>query len=193
MKRNASSFAGGLWDRDRKISGPPDKDDDAALRSDPLADLMFTMIAIVLLALILVLPFALVGGAQSAGSPGRGSLDDVRFKLRGQSALWIVATRSGLVIEGRKAPARIGIDAIGTSQGLRARLVKARAAKRPLIFLVADDGLEAAFATEPIIAALGPIDFYQIRLDRSCRAARSAAARRLCAEIDALERGRAGK
>lgn len=163
--------------------------DDREFQSDPLADLMFTMIAIVLLALIILLPLAGVASLRSTQPLSAQKLQQSKLVVGGQSAVTIAASDQGLSLPGH-VDHLIGLDAIGHDPQLRHLLEGARDRGAPLVLLIDPKGSEAAFELEPVMAAHGPKQIYQVRLDSACGAALSAALRQSCGGgADRLEPG----
>lgn len=133
---------------------PPD--DEAALRIDPFADLLFTLVATVMPAVLLLLP-----AAQDAPAP----LPDRPIRIEGRPAALYVARADGLRLGGPEARL-VPLDAIPDDLPLRARL--ADAAVGPLLLLVEPEGGEAAFLFEGVLARAGVARIRQVRIAPTC-------------------------
>ena len=146
----------------------PTGTDDDALAYDPLSDLLFTMVAILLLAFMAILPgVALSAAVQPAPAKAQSSLLDRSFNDQGRAILPYLATGAGLRRSGETRV--IATSAILDDSGLRASLVALAASGAPAMILIAADGLEAAFEFEAVAAASGITTVRQIRLTSDCK------------------------
>ena len=142
--------------------------DDDAVAYDPLSDLLFTMVAILLLAFMAVLPgLALTVVTQPAPSVPPRSLTERNYTFEGRSIAPYLATGAGLRRTGdtRVVPA----DAILDDPGLRAGLSELAARAEPVFIFIAADGLEVAFEFEAIASAAGIKTLRQVRLAKDCK------------------------
>lgn len=133
------------------------------------ADLMFTLAAMLLPALLALLP-----APRSASASVEPAARDPR-----QDAT-IVAGPEGLRLLWL-GDRRVPVAAVPEDAGLRAGLADLRAAGTSLRVLIEPAGLESAFLLEPILAAHGPAAVTQIRATAACVAARDRLLVRLCA------------
>lgn len=180
MRPNAFSSATALSARLRMFKSLRAQDAaDRDLPSDPLADLMFTMIAIVLLALIILLPLASFSSPTQSHSKSARRLENARFAIGSKSAVAITASARGLRLPGGGARL-IGLDAIAGDAALQKLLTRARDRGSPLVVLITPKGSEAAFELEPLLSAYGPKQVYQVRLDQACLYARSTILKQAC-------------
>ncbi|WP_375453299.1 hypothetical protein [uncultured Methylobacterium sp.] len=140
---------------------------------DPFADLLFALVAAVLPAILVLLPVV----HQAARSPGAQRPTDA-VTVRGRPAQPILAGADGLRLaeDGRAVP----LDRIPDDPALRALLLRLREAGEPLLLIVEPNGLESAFAFEPIAAAYGPPQIEQVRARSTCAAAQEPALARAC-------------
>ena len=142
--------------------------DDDALAYDPLSDLLFTMVAILLLAFMAVLPgLALTVVTQPAPPAPPSSLTERNYSFEGRSIAPYLATGAGLrrIGDPRVVPA----DAILDDAGLRATLTELATRAEPVFIFIAADGLEVAFEFEAVASAAGIRTFRQIRLATDCK------------------------
>lgn len=140
---------------------------------DPFADLLFALVAAVLPAILVLLPVV----HQAAQSPGGHQPKDA-VMVRGQPAQPILARADGLLVaeDGGAVP----LDRIPDDPALRALLLRLREAGQPLLLIVEPNGLESAFAFEPVAAAYGPARIEQVRARFTCDAAQEPALARAC-------------
>jgi hypothetical protein len=154
------------------------------LTVDPLADLLFSLVAIVILAVIVLIPAILSHPLQALpGVPQKPA-----FRLNGQEVEPWIAAKQGLLI----GPAHrdlVPYDRILDDNQLAAKLERLRAAGERLLLIIEPDGLETAFLFESALSLHGPRTIHQIRLDSACRSPRSRRAK-VCASLRVDERGR---
>ena len=152
--------------------------------SDPLADLLLSVVAIVVIVMMAILPTLPRHPVRRAASPGelagsmRGLPDNGRFRLHGHAVAPWVATAPGLVVGG--ASELIPVDRILQSDSLVARLEQMRRRDETMVLLIEPDGFDTAFQLEVVASAHGPQRMHQVRLDAACSHARSAAVARAC-------------
>lgn len=133
---------------------------------DPLADLLFTLIAAVLPAILLLAP-TLQRTRPLPPPPIETSADKAQAVAVKRRVAVIIAGADGLHLPGQ--PDRnVGLDHIGEDAGLLDLLDRARMASTPLRLLVEPDGLESAFLFEPVAAAHGPAKLELVRADETC-------------------------
>jgi hypothetical protein len=138
-----------------------DSEDGPAFVFDPLADLFFSVVAIVVLAVIIILPTVRLQAFQAKpDSPPN-------FEIDGRTATAIRATAAGLIL-GSTGETRVALDAIGDDAVLTATLGRTVQAGAPLVVLVEPDGDEADFQLEPMLARAGVKSVTKVRLDPSC-------------------------
>jgi len=151
------------------------------LAIDPLADLLFGVAAILVLAVVVILPTVRPDGTLRDRTTRR-LVENVALRLDGQRLEPLVASAEGLRLPARadgKAVV-VPLDRILDDPELSQRLERMRASGAPLVLLIEADGGEAAFQFEAVAALHGPPRMRQIRLDADCRFAKSPAAARLC-------------
>lgn len=153
--------------------------DESGPRSDPLADLLFGLIAIVIPAIAVMLPMIQVAAGRTA--IGRGDAADVvrasDLRIDGRPAGSLVAAKDGVRLDGgRLVPLAQLLD----DQALRQNLAGLRARGEALLVMIDDGGEEAAFLLETVLAAHGPARILQTRLDPGCRFARGGALADAC-------------
>ncbi|GJD91434.1 hypothetical protein BHAOGJBA_4982 [Methylobacterium hispanicum] len=148
---------------------------------DPFADLLFALIAMVLPAILVLLPALHLGAVRRpAAEAAPTTPPSPAVTVGGHPAATIVAEAGGL----RLASAgnrRIPLDAVPDDRALRDALAALRAAETPLLVLIEPAGLEAAFLLEPVAAAHGPVRIAQLRTATPCAEARDPALARACA------------
>jgi len=132
---------------------------DGEVQADPLADLMFTMIAVVLLALIVLLPFV---GAPARPLPVADRAHRNRVVIGGKKAIVLFARVDGLRW-GSATAQSVALEAIPNAPSLDRLLRRVRGAGSPLVVSIGPRGSEAAFELEPALARSGPKIVYQIR------------------------------
>lgn len=147
--------------------------------TDPLADLLFTLIAAVLPAILLLAPLSDgVRHAVEREATRRTAQAREGTTLRGAPVHPVVARAAGLSVDGRFVP----LDHIDDDPGLVAALDGMRAAHQPLLLLIEPDGGESAFLFEPVAAAHAPSRFDEVRLTSPCADA-DETARALCGSL----------
>jgi hypothetical protein len=138
--------------------------------ADPLADLLLSVAAIIVLLVIAIFPTLSHRAASKAflASPGDSSRQMPRFLLQGREIEPFVATEQGLLV-GRSARRTIPVDSVFVDGDLVAMLERMRDADEALVLLIESNGLEAAFQFEVVANRHGPREMRQIRLDPGCR------------------------
>ena len=152
---------------------------------DPLADLLFTLIAAVLPAIFLLAPLLRapsLGEAREVRPPASAAAQGtapVEVRVDGRGAATVIAGAGGLRLMG-DGGRLVGLDAIADDPSLIGLLDRLREDDRPLLLVVEPDGLEAAFLFEPVLAAHGPRDLREVRATDACAATRDAALAAAC-------------
>jgi hypothetical protein len=151
------------------------------LAIDPLADLLFGVAAILVLAVVVILPTVRPDGTLRDRATRR-LVENVELRLGEQRVEPLVAAADGLRLPARadQKAVIVPLDRILDDPELSERLERMRASGEPLVLLIEGDGLETAFQFEAVAASHGPARVRQIRLDADCQFARSPAAGRLC-------------
>ena len=146
-------------------------DDDTApvVVFDPLADLFFSVVAIVVLAVIIIVPTVRLNGEAPATEKGPQTIE-----IDGHQVNPIRATSAGLSF-GADGALTVALNSIDDDPRLLAALRRARQADLPLLVLIEPDGDEAAFQLEPVLAREGVASITQVRLDAACRHVRAPA------------------
>jgi hypothetical protein len=142
--------------------------------ADPLADLLLSAVAIIVLAMIAILP-TLPRHLASQDHPASsmpGFPEDSRFRIEGREVEPLVATERGLVIGSR--PSRlIPVGRVFFDASLIVTLERMRSMGEIVVLLIEPNGFETAFQFEVIANLHGPKRMRQIRLDSECSHAKS--------------------
>jgi hypothetical protein len=133
---------------------------------DPLSDLMFTMIAIVLLALIALLPQILARQTETSHVRHRPHVLAASYPIDGVDAVPMVASSRGVRVSG--ATTAVGIDEILGNPDIVAFLTALKSKKQRLIVAVDPDGSEAAFQLEGVLARAAPQPIFEMRSADGC-------------------------
>ncbi len=150
------------------------------LAVDPLADLLFNLVAIIVIAVIVILPT--VDITRKVRTP-----TSVEFKIDGRTAKTLVATSEG-IRSGAGASEFVALNHILDDEQFAMRLDRMRNRNDVLLVLIEPDGLEAAFLFESVASVHGPAQFRQVRLDFACTYARSAHGAEICPEQSGWDR-----
>lgn len=151
---------------------PEEEGQDAGVPAS-MADLFFTLIAVVVLMLLALLPAIRTPGALA---PQRESPWQARLTVEGRTPLVLVARRGGLLVAG-EAERSVALDRIVADPGLGDALRRAaQDGTPPLVFVTAEGG-EAAFLLDALAGSLGLATLDQVRIDRDCRFAPGQAGR----------------
>lgn len=149
-----------------------------AMLADPQADLFFTLVAVMLPAILLLLPAARMADDAPAQRTQQmtETLARAGVNLDGVPAQLFIARADGVAF-GPDGATVTALDAVQDDPALRAALSAAalRQADPPLL-LIEPGGEEAAFLFETLAAAYGPDRIAQVRLERGCAGLRGAAA-----------------
>jgi hypothetical protein len=146
-----------------------------ALYTDPLSDLLLSVAAIIVLAVIVLLP-----AARFSASEAGKLTDHTAITFQGQAVQPLFATPRGLQI-GPGTADTIPVDRILDDQRLTVRLQHMRETGEALLLVIEPEGFEAAFLFEAVTSIYGPKRSWQIRLDTPCTDKSSAASGLLCA------------
>gem|GEM_PF-6366053 len=151
-----------------------DPDEDAlAAPSNSMADLLFTMVAILLLAFMSILPGLALGAWTHQRKPQEKQatpLAQISFQSGGEHAVVFLARLDALVLpEAGAAP--VARDAILDNPRLTELLDAQTRQKTMVTLLVTQDGLETAFEFEALAASRGISRIRQIRFDGPCQLA----------------------
>lgn len=143
---------------------------------DPLADLLFGLVAILIPIFALLLP-AMYMVSDAASSPAettdaRLMQQDVR--IRGAPARRFLARAAGLQIAATDGALLIPLDRMLDAPALADALRNAREADAPVLLMIEPDGFEAAFLFEQTAARSQLTKIYQLRLDADCAFVRAA-------------------
>ena len=143
------------------------------LTADPLADLLLSVAAIVVLAVIVIIPTTRPSFRGGVGS-GEALVKSTHLRAGKLPVEPILATSHGLIIDAdRSAP--VPVDQILDSQRLISKLEHMRDTGEPLVLLIDPDGFEAAFLFGTMASAHGPSMLRQVRLDPTCTHVRTPA------------------
>lgn len=154
---------------------------------DPLGDLLLSVAAMLILAVILLLPLGvhlpkhaaehdrsvqIMRGEESEAK----QLEDL---LQNRAPFVLLATHQGLRFRAGRLD-HISADRILDDQRLSESLREAGKADHPSILFIEPDGLESAFLFDALARHMIPGTMIQIRLRRRCDEIRSIILRRLC-------------
>jgi len=135
------------------------QESEAAPIADPLTDLLLSVAAIIVLAVIAILPTI-------SRHPGSHH-DRVAFRLEGRAVYPFVAIEQGLII-GAEPSRIIPVDRIFFDDGLIPILERMRATGETIVLLVEPNGFEPAIQFEVIANRHGPGRIHQVRLESPC-------------------------
>jgi hypothetical protein len=169
----------------------PPVESEHTLVADPLADLLLSTVAIVVLAMIAILP-TLPHHSTPQGHPTSsvaGDPENGSFRLEDRAVEPLVATERGLIIWSQ-VPREIPIDRIFFDESLVARLKRMRSMDDTLVLLIEPNGSEAAFQFEVIANLHGPKKMRQVRLYSECGHAKSEPLPSYCGELARWAQGR---
>ena len=135
------------------------QENEAAPIADPLADLLLSVAAIIVLAVITIFPTI----TRHAGS----HQDRIEFRLEGHAVYPFVAIERGLIV-GEATSRVIPVDRIFFDEGLVSILERMRAAGDAVVLLVEPNGFEPAIQFEVIANRHGLGRIRQVRLESEC-------------------------
>jgi hypothetical protein len=161
------------------------------LIADPLADLLLSVAAIIVLVVIAILPTIPhhLSSHNDATRSIRALLTESSFRFEGRSVDPIFATEQGLVVAASSARV-IPVDRIFFDADLVAMLGRMRSADETIFLLIEPKGLEAAFQFEVIANRYGPKRIHQIRLESGCNVTKGRRAAPDCDDQVRWPRGR---
>lgn len=165
--------------RARSIIVAPQLGGEDAHITDPLADLLLSVAAIIVLVVIAVLPT--IPRHPVSRTDRAGFAQDWRFRLENREVHPFFATRDGLLVEGSSS--LIPVERIFLDDGLVATLERMRRSDEVVALLVEPDGHEAAFQFEVIASRHGPRSLRQVRLDSDCNFVTSGRVGRYCGDL----------
>lgn len=157
--------------------------------ADPLADLLLSAAAIIVIAVISVLPIMPRHSTPQRDS-SRGVQNNVVFRLGDREIEPFIATERGLIID-RSSSRMIPVDKIFFDETLPAILNGMRKADEAVVVLIEPNGFETAFQLEAIASRHGPVRMRQVRIDSECHFARMDRIASRCDEL--LRRLRGGR
>jgi hypothetical protein len=152
---------------------PPRPESELTPVADPLADLLLSAVAIIVLAMIAILPTLprhFTSQDNLKGNPTSsvaGFPENSRFRLDGREVEPWVASERGLVIGGRP-PRVIPVGRVFFDEGLIETLERMRRLDETIVLLIEPNGFETAFQFEGIANLHGPKRMRQIRLESEC-------------------------
>jgi hypothetical protein len=154
----------------------PDREgpaDEQAGPFDPLSDLLFGLVAIIIPIFALLLP-AMYMAKDTSPDEGIGArLMHAELRVHGALPQRFVAGAKGLHIPGEPAQF-IPVDQVLGADAVAAELRGARERQQPVLLMIEPDGLETAFLFEAAAAHAGQQGFFQLRLDPACAFIRDA-------------------
>jgi len=147
---------------------------ETAYIADPLADLLLSIGAVVILIVIAIFPTIPQHSTSHARSAGtlRVSPKQFIFRFAGREVDPLIAAERGLVIGGPSPPV-VPVDRIFLDESLVATLEQMRNAGEPVILLIEPDGLETAFQLEIVAGRHGPRRMRVTRLVSNCNPTKS--------------------
>jgi hypothetical protein len=142
-------------------------DDDAPL--DPLSDLLFGLVAIVIPAVALMLPLIRMAADSVPARDGQASVSFASGELtfEGGVGASFFATGEGLRIPG-EGNRTVQVDRLLDDRQLAALLRRLKERSEALLLLIEPEGQETAFLFEAVAAVHGPPRMLQVRLDPAC-------------------------
>jgi hypothetical protein len=142
-------------------------EDESTHIADPLADLLLSVAAIIVLAVIAIFPTIRSHSTLRDDEARRVVPAKVNFRLHGLSIDPFVAIGQGLVV-GADSSRVIPVDRIFLDDGLAGTLERMRAAGKDVVLLIEPDGFETAFQFEVMANRHGAKRMHQIRLESEC-------------------------
>lgn len=144
----------------RSIIVSPQRGDDDAHIADPLADLLLSVAAIIVLVVIAILPT--IPRHPVSRTDRAGLVHDWRFSLENREVHPFFATHEGLLVAGSSS--FIPVDRIFLDDGLVATLERMR-------------------RSDDVVVPHGPRRMRQVRLDADCNFVTSGRVGRFCGEL----------
>jgi hypothetical protein len=155
------------------------QDHEPAHVADPLADLLLSAAAIIVIAVIAVLPI-MPRQSTPQREASRPLQNEVVFRLGDREVEPFIATERGLIV-GHSSPRMIPVDKIFFDQALPGILEEMRKVDKAVVVLIEPNGFETAFQLEAIISRHGPGRMRQVRIDSECQLQRLIASRPVAA------------
>ena len=149
--------------------------------TDPLADLLLSAAAIIVIAVIHSMP---------QRDLSHGFQNSVVFRVGDRKVDPFIATEQGLIV-GRSSSRMIPVDKIFFDEVLPGVLEEMRKAKEAVVVLIEPNGFETAFQLEAIASRHGPGRMRQVRIDSECQFARMGRVASRCDDL--LRRLRGGR
>lgn len=140
---------------------------------DPLADLLFGLVAIIIPIFALLLPAMYMTKDASPDEGTAAQLMRADVRVHGVQPQRFVAGAKGLLI-GSEPAQFVPLDQVLSAGALTEGLAGARERQQPVLLMIEPDGLETAFLFETVAAHAGQPKVFQLRLDRSCKFIRDA-------------------
>jgi hypothetical protein len=157
---------------------------------DPIADLLFGLVAIIIPVVALMLPLIrMAGEGVPSRDPQAGSA-----VLAGELTIGAVPAET-YVAEAAGLRARadgdrlVPLNQMLDDRALVAQLEQSKTSNRPLLLLIERDGHEAAFIFESLVAAHGPRRIFQVRVDPACAFVRDPALSATCTSASLVKAG----
>jgi len=157
--------------------------------ADPLADLLLSAAAIIVIAVIAVLPI-MPRHSMPQRDLSHGFQNSVVFQVGDRKVDPFIATEQGLIV-GRSSSRMIPVDKIFFDEALPGVLEEMRKAKEAVVVLIEPNGFETAFQLEAIASRHGPGRMRQVRIDSECQFARMDRVASRCDDL--LRRLRGGR
>jgi hypothetical protein len=136
---------------------------------DPLADLLFGLVAIMIPIFAILLP-TMRTAADAVPAPNieaASALVRADLRIDGRPAQPFVAGAQGLKITG-EAARLVDVERILDDRPLALALQRLRDQQHPVLLLIEPDGHESAFLFETVAAVHGPARIHQVRIDQAC-------------------------
>ncbi len=150
---------------------------------DTLADLMLGLVAVVLLAVIILVPLADFAGKAKPAHHARlmREINEIPMTLNGREAISFVATRTGLLLSDGSGK-RFGNRAVIDGPELGALLDRLHNTGKAVLLFIEPGGHDSAFHFESRLAREGHTEFAMVRVDPRCRFASEVSAARYCSQ-----------
>jgi len=144
-------------------------DDDENPAPEPLSDLLFGLVALLVPVIAVLLPVMKVAADAVPARDHAAASSFLRGDLTvaGHPAAAFFAGGAGLRIrdDGDRV---VAVDRMLDDQALVTRLDRAKDTQQPILLLIEPDGQEAAFLFEAIAASRGVGRLLQVRIDPAC-------------------------
>jgi hypothetical protein len=149
-------------------------ENESALVVDPLADLLLSVVAIIIIALIVILPSIPLHPTSTDGltSSIPGLPQNSGLRLNGRRVEPLVATGQGLTL-GESPSEFIPVGRVFLDGNLISKLKRMRDEDETVVLFIEPNGLETAFQFEVIANQYGPKRILQVRVDSDCNYVKS--------------------